>query len=197
MAGMLSKLELSQEIYDELQKEAVITIIKVDIGVLNPRGEVMFLKGDRGLLKHSVSDILSQSRKMPAGTAKIIENPPIVYAISPIYRKGVYEGVVLLAVSVEDIANHFVSSIKSGSRGYAWIMDSDGTLLYHPTQPSMVGGNIYKADAACFKCHRTFDLEKKIVEGKASNYGRYMSPVGEDKIIAFSTVAIDESQSLP
>ena len=46
------------------------------------------------------------------------------------------------------------------------MMDEKGNLLYHPTQPSMVGRNLYKTDSSCFKCHNSFDVEKKIIEGK-------------------------------
>lgn len=74
------------------------------------------------------------------------------------------------------------------------MMDEKGNLLYHPTQPDMVGRNLYKTDSSCFKCHKTFDAEKKIIEGKGDYYGRYVAPTGEDKILAFSTAAAGESK---
>jgi len=55
----------------------------------------------------------------------------------------------------------------------------------------MVGRNLYKTDTSCFNCHQSFNLEKTIIEGKAKDFGRYIAPTGEDKIIAFSTAAID------
>jgi len=30
------------------------------------------------------------------------------------------------------------------------MMDSDGTLLYHPNQPQMLGKNLYHTDQTCF-----------------------------------------------
>jgi signal transduction histidine kinase len=74
------------------------------------------------------------------------------------------------------------------------MMDGKGDLLYHPTQPGMVGKNLYKTDASCFKCHRTFEVEKKIIEGKGDAYGRYVAPSGEDKVLAFSTATIGTSK---
>jgi len=53
-----------------------------------------------------------------------------------------FNGVVLAALSMNGLTSRFLAPIKSGRRGYAWMMDSDGTLLYHPTQPQMVGKNL-------------------------------------------------------
>ncbi|MFZ2198826.1 MAG: ATP-binding protein, partial [Thermodesulfovibrionales bacterium] len=93
-----------------------------------------------------------------------------------------------------DMARSFLGPLKSGSRGYAWMMDEKGDLLFHPTQPDMVGRNLYKTDSSCFKCHKTFDVEKKIIEGKGDNFGRYVAPTGEDKVLAFSTASVGDSR---
>ena len=92
------------------------------------------------------------------------------------------------------MAKSFLGPLKSGSRGYAWMMDGKGDLLYHPTQPEMVGRNLYKTDSSCFKCHKTFDVEKKIIEGRGDNFGRYVAPTGEDKVLAFSTASVGDSK---
>jgi len=55
----------------------------------------------------------------------------------------------------------------------------------------MVVKNFYNTDLSCFQCHQSFNLEKTIIEGKAKDFGRYIAPTGEDKIIAFSTATID------
>jgi PAS domain S-box-containing protein len=96
-----------------------------------------------------------------------------------------FRGVVLAVLSLDGITQKFLSPIKSGSRGYAWMMDSDGTLLYHPTQPQMVGKNLYHTDRSCFACHKSFDTEKKMIEGKTETFGYYEAPGGEDKLAAF------------
>jgi signal transduction histidine kinase len=74
------------------------------------------------------------------------------------------------------------------------MMDGSGNLLYHPTQPQMVGRNLYKTDTSCFKCHKSFDLEKKIIEGKGDYFGKYVAPTGEDKVMAFSTASVGDSK---
>src|SRR5512141_3221648 len=65
-------------------------------------------------------------------------------------------------------------------------MDGNGILLYHPTQPKMVGKNLNKADQSCYKCHTSFDVEKKILQSGDIGFSSYIAPYGEDKLIAFS-----------
>ncbi len=195
ISRMLSNTDITAgKNFDWLKNDALRKkgIINTTIGILNAGGDIIFFEGNRDMVKPVAPDIVKQAKHVASGDIAIREEiPSTVYILSPVYRQNNMIGVIFLSIRIHDIANHFVSSIKSGSRGYAWMMDKSGTLLYHPTQPGMVGGNIYKADATCFKCHMSFDLEKRIIEGRADSFGRYIAPSGEDKIIAFSTAAID------
>jgi PAS domain S-box-containing protein len=101
-----------------------------------------------------------------------------------------FNGVVLAVVSMDGITQKYLSPIKSGTRGYAWMMDSTGTLLYHPNRPEMVGKNLYHTDQSCFSCHRTFDTEKKMIEGKVETFGSYHAPGGENKLLAFYRITL-------
>lgn len=194
IANMLSKKGIDNKknmdwlASDTLRKKG---IIETTFGILDIKGNTVFFEGDNSLLKPVVANILQQAKRTMSGNTSIMETPHMIYIISPLYSRNNMQGTIFLSIKINDIAKHFVGSIKSGNRGYAWMIDKTGTLLYHPTQPGMVGGNIYKADSNCFKCHMNFDLEKKIIEGKTSNYGRHIAPTGEDKIIAFSSVSID------
>lgn len=194
IANMLSKRGISNKkdmdwlASDALRKKG---IIETTLGILDVKGNTVFFEGDNSLLKPVAINILEQAKRTMSGNTTIMETPHMIYIISPLYSRNNMQGTIFLSIKINDIARHFVGDIKSGSRGYAWMMDKNGTLLYHPTQPGMVGGNIYKADSTCFKCHMNFDLEKRIIEGKTSNYGRHIAPTGEDKIIAFSTTGID------
>ncbi len=96
-----------------------------------------------------------------------------------------FSGVVLAVLSMDGITRKYLSPIRSGMRGYAWMMDSDGTLLYHPNQPRMVGKNLYQTDKTCFQCHKSFDTEKKMIEGKSETFGSYEAPGGENKLAAY------------
>jgi len=49
------------------------------------------------------------------------------------------KGVLLVEIMIKAVNQKFLAPIRAGIRGHAWMMDSSGTLLYHPTQPTMVG----------------------------------------------------------
>jgi PAS domain S-box-containing protein len=130
-----------------------------------------------------ITDLLPASGEKNLSQQFIIAVPIFPAARSD--RTSEFSGVVLAVLSLDGMTQKFLSPIKSGTRGYAWMMDSEGTLLYHPNQPQMVGKNLYHTDQSCFTCHRSFDTEKKMIEGRADTFGQYEAPGGEDKLTAF------------
>lgn len=119
----------------------------------------------------------------------MVATPIFQHLSSPVLEE--FNGIVLAIISMDDITKKYLSPIKSGARGYAWMMDSTGTLLYHPTRPDMVGKKIYRADQTCFRCHTSFNTEKKMIEGGAETSGGYRAPGGENKLLAFYRIPIE------
>lgn len=102
-------------------------------------------------------------------------------------------GVLIMEMMVDVINRKFLVPMKVGIRGHAWMMDGNGTLLYHPTQPSMVGKNVNRADKSCTSCHTSFDVEEKILQSGDVGSSSYIAPYGEDKLIAFSRARIADA----
>jgi C4-dicarboxylate-specific signal transduction histidine kinase len=169
-------------------------MIATDIVFFDTTGKVLFSKGEAPPDKAGRDNLLTKIRDFCSGKTLIEQDSKKLQIAAPVCRADTLEGVVLLSLGIQDVAKEFLSPIKSGSRGYAWMMDGKGDLLYHPTQPGMVGKNLYKTDASCFKCHMSFDVEKKIIEGKGDYYGRHVAPSGEDKVLAFSSASIGDSK---
>ena len=113
-----------------------------------------------------------------------------IIVLAPIFDASGLSGVVILEMMIDVINRKFLVPIKVGIRGHAWMMGSNGTLLYHPTQPTMIGKNLNKADKSCFSCHKSFDVEEKILQSGDVGSSSYIAPYGEDKLIAFSRVRI-------
>jgi PAS domain S-box-containing protein len=128
-----------------------------------------------------VTDLMPGPANIPDSKQFIVATP-IYHQIGGLSR---FDGVVFAVLSLDGITRHYLSPIKSGKRGYAWMMDSEGTLLYHPMQPQMVGKNLYQSDKSCFNCHRSFDTEKKMIEGKEETSGYYEAPGGENKLAGY------------
>ena len=135
-----------------------------------------------------VTDLLPVQDINPGSKQFIIATP--IYERHPVSDISEFSGIVLAVLSLDGITQKFIAPVKSGSRGYAWMMDSEGTLLYHPNQPQMVGKNLYNTDRSCFECHKSFDTEKKMIEGAAETFGSYEAPGGENKLAAFYRLPI-------
>jgi signal transduction histidine kinase len=130
-----------------------------------------------------ITDLIELHNDKPETKEFIVATP--IYQYDAKHPVAEFRGVVLAVLSMDGITQTYILPIKSGLRGYAWMMDTDGTLLYHPTQPSMVGKNLYHSDQSCFQCHKSFDTEKKMIEEKAETFGYYKAPGGENKLAAF------------
>lgn len=189
--GRFDKKEFESIVKGELKHKG---IVKADTGLLNDKGEILFSLGDKEVLRQYLPDISKKSREIEKDGTTVIELPSMLALVSPVYRGNERAGTFFLFFRIDDIGRRFLTNIKSGTRGYAWMMDERGYLLYHPTQPGMVGKNLYKTDRSCFECHRSFEVEKRILEEKGENYGVYVAPTGEDKVLAYSTADIGPSK---
>jgi C4-dicarboxylate-specific signal transduction histidine kinase len=168
--------------------------VRMGIRFLDSRGKARFNQGDFPVDGLNNNDILKMAVNLCPDKEVIRQDAKRVYIITPVCRFNALIGAVVTSIDIQDIAGKFLSPIKSGSTGYAWMMDGEGNLLFHPSQPDMVGRNLYRTDTSCFKCHKSFDTEKKIIEGKSDYFGKYVAPTGEDKVLAFSTASVGDSQ---
>ncbi len=189
--------QIAESITFSLQNEALVTI-----RVIDKNGILLYDSSYPGRERVDLSqtDYFKQARVLPRNEKLItdlmelrspneLETKEFIVAI-PIYlRTGrslhEFNGVVLAVLSMNGITRKYLSPIRSGQRGYAWMMDSDGTLLYHPTQPSMVGKNLYHSDTTCFQCHQSFQTEKEMIEGTSRTFGYYVAPGGKDMLAAY------------
>ncbi len=193
LATLLARRGLHREGIQEYVSYALTELeegMTVDLIILDERG-IVYSTSDRArlLLKKLEGQQYTLSKDLQINYP--IDSERYLYYIVPIKRRNAVIGNILLFVSVDDLNERFLSPIKSGEKGYAWMMDSSGTLIYHPTQPEMVGRNIFKADQRCFKCHTSFNTEKDILNAKELGFSTYIAPYGEDKLIAFSRVALE------
>jgi PAS domain S-box-containing protein len=187
---------VAEAINFNIQNEVLVTI-----RVLDRHGIVVYDSASPGREGANLSkaDYFRQSRYLPKNEKLITDLIPSPDAGSdskqfiiatPIYQQfgsavPNFSGIVLAVLSLDGITQKYIEPIKSGSRGYAWMMDSEGTLLYHPKQPQMVGKNLFRTDPSCFQCHKSFDTEKRMIEGTTETFGSYEAPGGENKLAAY------------
>ena len=188
--------QVAESINFSLQNEALITI-----RVIDKNGILLFDSSYPGRERVDLSktDYFLQARLLPRNEKLVTdlmelhspseETKEFIVAI-PIYvqtGRSLHEfsGVVMAVLSMNGITHKYLSPIRSGQSGYAWMMDSEGTLLYHPTQPSMVGKNLYHSDTTCFQCHKSFKAEKEMIEGTSQTFSYYEAPGGKDMLAAY------------
>ncbi len=171
---------------EELRHEG---LSNVNVGLLNEDREVLFFYGDEDVVRMNAAKIIDLNFENFG--ARVFGTSTCAVIAAPVYKRDRLRYILMFSVPISGLVENFIDKLKSGSKGYVWIMDTNGTLLYHPTQPEMVGGNIYEENSRCLKCHVNFELEKRIIEGKTVNYRRHIAPSGEDKIVAYSNVNVD------
>jgi signal transduction histidine kinase len=179
---------LAESVFEDLGR------LKMTARFLDSEGKVLFSRGSGEDEKASNLELVEIARGVCPSEAMIRQDTQRVLLVTPVCRSGRSVGALVVSIGIQDIAEEFLGQIKSGSRGYAWMMDGSGDLLFHPTQPDMVGRNLYQTDTSCFECHKSFDVEKKIIEGKGDYYGKYVAPSGEDKVLAFATASVGDSK---
>jgi PAS domain S-box-containing protein len=191
--GMFSDREVKEAVYTAYVELSQDT--NVEIKIIDGKGEVIYSsQGER--FSPGDAELLQAASSVPPGKVvyldRLAKDRRLVLFTPITDSRGRRNGLVLVNLSINTITRKFLAPIKAGIRGYAWMMSGDGTLLFHPTQPKMVGKNLYKAHKSCFDCHKSFDVEKKILESGDIGFSSYIAPYGEDKLIAFSKVKVAE-----
>ncbi len=195
LTRLLSERGLDEQTLEEAVYTAYVELsedVNVDVRILDGSGRPRY---DSRRISFSGRDakLFELARKVPSGTVRFIDllaPERKIIAVSPIFRGSELRGVVILDMLIDTVSRKFLAPIKAGIRGHAWMMDGKGTLLYHPTQPKMVGKNLFKADNSCFNCHKSFDVEKQILSSGDIGSSSYIAPYGEDKLIAFSKAKV-------
>lgn len=166
--------------------------INVNIKIFDAGGNLRYSSFSETITPED-RELLVSARK--AGPAKVLYRNRLaaerkLVLAAPVVRGKEQKGVLIIEMMIDSVSKRFLAPIRAGIRGHAWMMDGEGTLLYHPTQPKMVGKNLHQADSSCFECHQTFEAEKKILESGDIGFSSYIAPYGEDKLVAFSKARV-------
>jgi PAS domain S-box-containing protein len=173
--------------YSEVREE-----ISANIKVLDGNGGLVYSSLGESLKPRDSELFLAMKRSSARGVRyqDLLATDRKIIMTAPIGGTQGLKGVLIVEIMLDTINKKFLTPIRAGIRGHAWMMDGNGILLYHPTQPKMVGKNLTKADESCYKCHTSFDVEKKILESGDIGFSSYIAPYGEDKLLAFSRAKI-------
>ncbi|HSB34191.1 MAG TPA: ATP-binding protein [Nitrospirota bacterium] len=176
-------------------------VVKKQVVFLDSRGTGLFTRGNAHAPGPDEKNLIMRLKTMCPADVLTQQDAKTISFIAPVCRLDSLTGAVMITLDIQDIAKAFLGSgsLKAGSNENAWMMDEKGNLLYHPTKPDMVGRNLNNVDSTCFSCHKSFDVERKIIQGRGDYcsgdyYGRYVAPTGEDKILAYSSAMAGDSR---
>lgn len=125
-------------------------------------------------------------------------NVPRFFKIEPFYGSNIKSGLIFVMimpfgggggytgfiVSFDSLVHKYIVPLKLEGKDFAWIMDGGGRLIYHPTHKDMLLRSITETSSNCMKCHYSFDVQKKMIDGNSS-FDEYTIGNEPPKIMAY------------
>ena len=94
----------------------------------------------------------------------VTDGKVFICLISPIYSlQDQFLGAILGTLDVKVCVTEALKPIISNVKDYAWILNQQGYLLYHPTQEDMLMKNVFESQEPCLTCHQKFEIEKEML----------------------------------
>jgi C4-dicarboxylate-specific signal transduction histidine kinase len=174
----------AKKIFETIINEA--GSLELSVAVITVSGDVFFSHGDEKNIKRIVLQLMQKASALRDHAASLIESDPSVVFVAPVTYRTTRIGYVLFISTMSGIADHHIKKLSDLGKGNIYLLDSSGTLVFHPAQRSMIGKNINRTEDSCTKCHLSFNLWQEIVRGTYGLHGRFVAPSGEDRMIAFS-----------
>lgn len=152
--------------FDELSKMGVVVIERIDFtGDLADKAYVFDAGGPRVRQEDFRQAPEVVWARDPANRKKVYQGPivlqpngdhktPFMIMATPVYEESVDEshpqatgnldGVLLFKIDLAQFTGHYCANIRSGRTGYCWVMDNQGTFLYHPER-EFIGEDAFTA----------------------------------------------------
>lgn len=84
--------------------------------------------------KHNAPDVFRSDRRVISDVFRAVQGYDAVAAHVPVTHDGVFFGRLSILLPFQTISRQSLSTIRVGESGHAWMVGSDGTILYHPVQ---------------------------------------------------------------
>lgn len=100
--------------------------------------------------------------------------------------------IFFLKINFDYIIQKYLLPLQLTKSDFAWILNDEGTLIYHPEHEDMILRNIFESADECGNCHKSFEMQKKMLVNK-SGYGEYIIGDEPSKIMAYSPIKIADN----
>jgi len=97
--------------------------------------------------------------------------------------------IFFIKLNLDFILEKYFLPLQLSKSDYAWVLDDEGSLIYHPNHKDMILKNIFESNRKCNSCHQSFDIQKNILVNK-TGYSEYV--IGDEplKIMAYSPIKV-------
>lgn len=102
----------------------------------------------------------------------------------------VYAGVI---ISFDWLMNEFILSLRLTEHDFAWVLDGNGRLIFHPNHEEMLLKSINKTNTECQTCHKSFDVQRGMITGGES-MAEYFIEGEPHKIMAYAPFALNNQE---
>ena len=94
-------------------------------------------------------------------------------------------------VDFDILINRFIKPLKLSSEDFAWVLDGEGRLIYHPRHSEMLFKSILKTTDECSNCHVNFNTQNRMIKSGVPSIDEYYVLGNEpDKIMAYVPVKL-------
>jgi PAS domain S-box-containing protein len=114
--------------------------------------------------------------------------------ISPIYSlQDKFLGAILGTLDVRVCVSEALKPITSNVKDYAWILNQQGYLLYHPVQEDMLMKNVFESQQPCLTCHQKFEIEKEMLSNSSGATEKVNTKVPK-QLIGYASVNLNNTK---
>ncbi len=94
-------------------------------------------------------------------------------------------------VNFDYLIEKYIKPLKLSSDDFAWILDENGRLIYHPRHQEMLFRSILKTSKKCSSCHFSFKTQNRMLKTKEGGMDEYYV-LGDEpyKIMAYYPVKV-------
>ncbi len=153
--------------------------------IIDSKGEATYAEGkktnlaERGYFKDSITGKVVIGDPVVSKADKV----NIVVASAPIMKNGTINGVFAATIKLDSVIK-LVSEIKAGETGYAFVVQKDGLVIFHPKAELAMQQNLLK-DANVSASLKA--AAARMVKGE-SGLARYTYNGGDERFLAFRPI---------
>ncbi len=96
-------------------------------------------------MQEHVARMFETKRMVVSGLFRAVEGFDAIAIHAPVFTDKKMNGSVATILKMDQLTNLFLKNTRAGKNGYSWMLDENGTVIYHPNS-AYIGMDISKTD---------------------------------------------------